>query len=100
MLIWPSLAGQWIKPETAGQQAIGDRGPTEARQQEAARRRYPTPASVLPFGGFVEQKLGPPLCGLFLGSTPAMAIVVHRDICATSCVRWPFFFAPVSMSAI
>jgi hypothetical protein len=27
-------ASQWIKPETAGQQAIGDRGPTEDRLQE------------------------------------------------------------------
>ena len=27
MLIWPSRASQWIKPEGAGQQAIGDRGP-------------------------------------------------------------------------
>jgi hypothetical protein len=31
MLLWPSLASQWIKPEGAGQQAIGDRGPTEGR---------------------------------------------------------------------
>jgi hypothetical protein len=26
MLIWPSLASQWTKPEGAGQQAIRDRG--------------------------------------------------------------------------
>jgi hypothetical protein len=31
MLIWTSRASQWTKPETAGQQAIGDRRPTEAR---------------------------------------------------------------------
>jgi hypothetical protein len=38
MLICPSRASQWIKPETAGQQATGDRVPTEDRPQEAARR--------------------------------------------------------------
>jgi hypothetical protein len=31
MLIWPSLASQWIKQEGAGQQAIGDREPIEGR---------------------------------------------------------------------
>jgi hypothetical protein len=31
MLIWPSRASQWIKPEGAGQQAIGAPGPTEGR---------------------------------------------------------------------
>jgi hypothetical protein len=31
VLIWPSRASQWIKPEGAGQHAIADRGPTEGR---------------------------------------------------------------------
>jgi hypothetical protein len=40
MLIWPSHASQWTKPETERQQAIGDRGPAEGRPQEAPPRRW------------------------------------------------------------
>ena len=40
MLICPSLASQWIKPETAGQRGIGAPGATEGRPQEAARRPH------------------------------------------------------------
>jgi len=40
MLIWPSRASQWIKPEGLGQPAIGDRRPTEGRPQEARRRPW------------------------------------------------------------
>ena len=44
MRIWPSRAQQWIKPETAGQQAIGDRGAErppliEGRRAYGALRR-------------------------------------------------------------
>ena len=54
MLIWPSLAGQWIKPEGAGRQAIGqaigDRGPTDParRMGPALGQRRPLARSPEP----------------------------------------------------
>jgi hypothetical protein len=50
MLIWPSGASQWIKPETVGQQEIGDRGRTDParRMGPALGQRRPLARSVRP----------------------------------------------------